>query len=210
MPHSVPATSKEREFLLPKPGSEGVKTEGDEGKFSEGGVKRGSKSVGRASAVVREELKRRKISEKKVNPDRVVAEEDEEVKVSSLRNSRSLSGSSRRSAKIKSSWTCYLDGPEPPAAAPSLSPPPSPLTPSPYTSPVKVAFFTLTHVQLPSHTLTPSQSSHPPLSPTSSTTSLVQNFSNSFRTAHKTTHNYFGPAPFCSAESLHFWEMVDR
>lgn len=157
-PHTVPATSTGKKFVLP--GHESVKPterwwerekDGDRegvgrwerGSIEErerlegGGVKRGSKSVERRGrgATVREDLQRRRAEgtsvqvktdvkgdEKSEVGERKEAEgEGEERRRSaggknvSLRELQSLSGARKRdsgSVKIKSSWTCYLDGPE--------------------------------------------------------------------------------------------------
>ena len=67
-----------------------------------------------------------------------------------------------------------------------------------------------THTHTHTHTHTQSTSSHPPLSPTPSA-SLVQSFSESFRTSNtKLSHDYLRKAPPYSTETLQFWEMVDK
>ena len=132
--HSAPAFSKGKRFILPqeKPGGLEVVV-GDLGEKEVGGLKRGSESVGREGSVVREEVIRRRaggsslkmkaIIEESVGGAQEVSNErdadDKEkgvgvVKREKLRETRSLSGSRRTSGTLqtKSSWICYLDGPE--------------------------------------------------------------------------------------------------
>ena len=111
-PHSVPAISKGKQFLLPP--QRGANIGVNEGGSSR---ERVNQSVGKVSGAVKEELRKRRNSGPRVKIDTVAREEGEEGEREkegeggkSLRESRSFSGS-RKSAKIKSSWTCYLDGP---------------------------------------------------------------------------------------------------
>ena len=111
-PHSVPAISKGKQFLLPS--QRGANIGVNEVDSSR---ERLNRSVGKVSGAVKEELRKRRSSGPRVKTDSVAMEEREEGEREkegeggkSLRESRSFSGS-RRSAKIKSSWTCYLDGP---------------------------------------------------------------------------------------------------
>ena len=126
--HSAPAFSKGKRFILPHGGLEVVV--GDLGEKEVGRLKRGSESVGREGAVVREEVIRRRaggsslkmkaIIEESVGGAREVREAGDKekgvgvVRREKLRETRSLSGSRRTSGTLqtKSSWICYLDGPE--------------------------------------------------------------------------------------------------
>ena len=129
--HSAPAFSKGKRFILPqeKPGGLEVVV-GDLAEKEVGGLKRGSESVGREGAVVREEairrraggrsLKMKAIIEESVGGAREVSNERDAddkgecvgvVRREKLRETRSLSGS-RRTLQTKSSRICYLDGPE--------------------------------------------------------------------------------------------------
>ena len=120
-PHSVPPTSKENKFVLPPRASlRGANIGANEGGPGKEGANEGAGKVSvQAASAVREELKRRKYSGSRVKTEAITTGEGareegergrEEGGRRSVRESRSFSGS-RKSAKIKSSWTCYLDGP---------------------------------------------------------------------------------------------------
>lgn len=113
-PHSVPASFKEKQFLLPPRGSRGANIGGNEG----GARREGAIVGGKGSTAVIEELKRGRDGGERVKAFVGAVEKEEEGERgregedgrNAVRESRSFSGS-RRSTKIKSSWTCYLDGP---------------------------------------------------------------------------------------------------